>query len=244
MSASTSVQTGHVWDVDDYRGYANAMGRYKTETEMTFLRRHVRGERLRILDIGGGSGRFAIPLAEQGHLVTVVDISEKAVEMLRGRRHPNIESLCRDFVATEDATRFDAVIAIESVQYFTEVSLTELFTKVRRRLEPGAPFVFSGLNNRSWRYRLHSLRRSRLPYRVSDAAGYVTALAEAGLAVSEMRGFVWMPFPVSSNSRLVPVAAALERGLGLHKWLAQSPWILAAAHAPAATPKTYGVTGG
>jgi S-adenosylmethionine-dependent methyltransferase len=41
--------------------------------------------RLAILDLGGGSGVFAVPLAELGHVVTVVDISPDALATLQRR---------------------------------------------------------------------------------------------------------------------------------------------------------------
>lgn len=43
------------------------------------------GTRMTILDVGGGSGGFAVPLAELGHEVTVVDPSANALASLRQR---------------------------------------------------------------------------------------------------------------------------------------------------------------
>ena len=43
------------------------------------------GTRLRVLDVGGGSGMFAVPLARLGHDVTVVDPSADALATLRRR---------------------------------------------------------------------------------------------------------------------------------------------------------------
>jgi SAM-dependent methyltransferase len=43
------------------------------------------GTSLRILDVGGGSGMFAVPLARLGHDVTVVDPSADALATLRRR---------------------------------------------------------------------------------------------------------------------------------------------------------------
>src|SRR3712207_8582015 len=40
---------------------------------------------LRVLDVGGGSGTLAVPLAEAGHDVTVVDPSADALATLRRR---------------------------------------------------------------------------------------------------------------------------------------------------------------
>ncbi|MDP9219528.1 MAG: methyltransferase domain-containing protein [Actinomycetota bacterium] len=43
------------------------------------------GVSLRVLDAGGGSGQFAVPLAELGHQVTVVDASPDALAALERR---------------------------------------------------------------------------------------------------------------------------------------------------------------
>jgi SAM-dependent methyltransferase len=65
-----AVRTGVVWDA--LRGTLEAPGAYG-------------GERARIVDIGGGTGGFAVPLAELGHRVVVVDPSPDALAAL-GRR--------------------------------------------------------------------------------------------------------------------------------------------------------------
>lgn len=43
------------------------------------------GARMKIVDVGGGSGGFAVPLAELGHQVTVVEPSANALASLRRR---------------------------------------------------------------------------------------------------------------------------------------------------------------
>ncbi|MEJ3743716.1 methyltransferase domain-containing protein [Actinomycetes bacterium KLBMP 9797] len=48
------------------------------------LDRH-RGQALTVLDVGGGTGGFAVPLAEAGHRVTVVDTSPDALAALTRR---------------------------------------------------------------------------------------------------------------------------------------------------------------
>ncbi|MCF2857936.1 methyltransferase domain-containing protein [Pseudoalteromonas sp. SMS1] len=44
-------------------------------------------QQLRILDVGGGQGQLALYLAQQGHHVTVVDISEPMLELAKERAH-------------------------------------------------------------------------------------------------------------------------------------------------------------
>src|SRR5690606_21074578 len=43
------------------------------------------GRTLQVVDVGGGTGGFAVPLAEAGHRVTVVDASPDALAALTRR---------------------------------------------------------------------------------------------------------------------------------------------------------------
>lgn len=206
------------------------MGRYKTAKELAFLRRHLSGSQLSVLDIGGGSGRFALPLAGDGHRVTVVDISREALDQLAHHGHPNVRTMHGDFGSANLETKFDAAVAMESLYYFTDHSFRDLFSRVRDHLKPGALFAFMQINSQSWRYQLHKLRgTNRFPYKVTGPDTYVSELRNAGFSVIGIEGFVWMPFGATSNSRAVPVFAALERALGLGRWITQSPWLLIAA---------------
>jgi 2-polyprenyl-3-methyl-5-hydroxy-6-metoxy-1,4-benzoquinol methylase len=226
------------WDIENPQGYANAMGRYKTKRELAFLLAHVIGERQRILDVGGGSGRFAMPLAERGHDVTVVDISEDALRLLERRNHSRISTRCADFLAHTFDSQFDVVVSIEAIPSFTSIRLADLFAKIRSVLRPGGRFVFTELNSHSWRHALHTLRGSTLhalrgskstQYNVAGPNDYLAALWKAGFELVSIEGFVWMPFTVACNSRLVPLFESLERALHLNRWIGQSPWLLIAA---------------
>ena len=55
----------YIWDINT--GYATKGGKYKTEREISFIKKHMPDRKTKILDIGGGSGRFAIPLTQMGH---------------------------------------------------------------------------------------------------------------------------------------------------------------------------------
>lgn len=57
----------------------------RTAVVWAVLRRELAGRALTVLDVGGGTGRFAVPLAEEGHHVTVVDASPDALAALTRR---------------------------------------------------------------------------------------------------------------------------------------------------------------
>lgn len=219
----------YLWDVDNPRGYGNAMGRYKTARELAFILEYIRGENLAILDVGGGSGRFAVPLANRGHRITVADISEEALKLLRERNVAGISTVHGDFVSHAFGQTFDAVTAIESIQYITSLSFADLFERIHALVKAGGWFVFTALNGRSWRYALHALRGHHLEYNVAEPGAYVAALRTVGFRDVHVEGFVWMPFRATSDSPLVPVFSAMERGLELGRWIGQSPWLMIAA---------------
>ena len=58
----------YVWDQNNPEGYYNRMGFYKTQIELQFITNNL-NKNSSILDLGGGSGRFALPLIKQKHEV-------------------------------------------------------------------------------------------------------------------------------------------------------------------------------
>lgn len=71
-----SVQVEQYYDSDPAKEWAR-LDDHRTELGVTLraLREHLPPPPARILDIGGGPGRYAIALAEQGYSVTLLDLS-------------------------------------------------------------------------------------------------------------------------------------------------------------------------
>jgi len=221
--------TRYLWDIDNPLGYKNKMGYYKTQKEYEFILRHVTYDNLRILDVGGGSGRFALPLAARGYDLTIVDHSESALECFKTRTKGSIKFICDDFMNCDiENNTYDVVIAMECVLFFDERE--ELFKKINRALNPGGVFIFTELNKQSWRYLFHMmLRKEDVKYNVGSVKDYRLALIHTGFEVNDIEGFMWIPLIVSSDTVLVDIFAFLESQFGLQKWVDQSPWLLIAA---------------
>ncbi|MBI2929613.1 MAG: methyltransferase domain-containing protein [Verrucomicrobia bacterium] len=210
--------------------YNNEMGRYRTEKQLTFIRNHLPGEGLRILDIGGGDGRLSVPLATSGHKVTVLDVAATALKNLAAEGHPSIECVHSDILSFATQRHFDAAIAVDSIKYMTHASLERLFSKINGLLAERGVFMFAEMNTNSWRNHFRVwLGRDFRPYRIGSHLGYASALREAGFEVAAMSGFSWMPVAFNSNSRFVRLFQRLEEVLNLHSWISQSPWLLVAA---------------
>jgi SAM-dependent methyltransferase len=84
-----------------------------------------RGESLVVLDVGGGTGGFAVPLAEAGHRVTVVDASPDALAALT-RRADEAGVAGRISAVQGDGDRLAELVAPESVDLILCHSLLEV----------------------------------------------------------------------------------------------------------------------
>ena len=145
------------WDKNDVRAYNNKMGLYKTQRQLNFIQRFLQHQALSILDIGGGNGRLAVPSADMGHKLTVVDISATALRLLEKESNSNIKCVQSDILAFQGTRAFDVVIAIDCIKYVTGASLEEIFSKVYQLVANHGIFIFSDMNTCSWRNHLRTL---------------------------------------------------------------------------------------
>ena len=100
------------WDIEN--AYATKSGKYKTKISSNFINRYINTsvQRQKILDIGGGSGRFAIPLSDSGHDVTVIDPNEEALIKLR-TRNKKIKLINSSFESVEHCDKYDVILLME-----------------------------------------------------------------------------------------------------------------------------------
>lgn len=217
------------YDKNDPQAYRNAMGRYKTRKQLTFIQRFLPRPDCRVLDLGGGNGRLAVPLADLGHHVTVVDESELALDLLARENHPRIQCIHSDALDFEGSQGFDVAILVDALKYMDHAPLVTLFTTIADSLVDNGIFVLIEMNTGSWRYHLNRLLGRVCPYNISSHSGYLDALDQSGFRWLQSRGSHFMPFTYNSNSPLVGVCAALERWLLLDRWASQGPWVMVAS---------------
>jgi len=117
---------------------------------VSYIREKLPGKNglLRILELGCGTGSYAIPLARNGHIVTGVDISEKmrdvAIGKLNGSLPQNLEYLTADWLTAMDRWKaeYDCVLCIgNSLSHNPSESLHDLFAGVFHVLKPGGIFI-------------------------------------------------------------------------------------------------------
>ncbi len=93
----------------------------------------------RVLEIGAGTGRLTIPLAEAAASVVAVDASQAMLTILKKkaarRGIANIEFVHADIRALEGFRKLDAVFAVSSLEYIPD--LADFLCDIHKMLRPG-----------------------------------------------------------------------------------------------------------
>jgi len=118
---------------------------------------HMLGQALRpgsrVMDLGCGTGVYALPLAKAGHSVLAVDLVPRHVETLKSRAEPGmaLKALCRDAQSAADAQKdasFDAVLCLGPMYHLrARAERLRLLSSCRRLLRPGGQMFVSFINN-------------------------------------------------------------------------------------------------
>jgi len=211
----------YLWDI--YSGYATRSGKYKTDLERKFINRFLEERTLRILDIGGGSGRFAVPLAEIGNLVTVVEPNIEAINISKTRNN-SIHYINGTFENYNCDVKFDLILAIEVLGFF---SSTEFFIeKAKNLLAVNGLLILSTSNTGSIKYILKQYLYQKEINGYTDLKTYKQIFLKYNLELIDIKGLNWLPFKVNSNSILVPLCKVIINFLFLNYFLKQSPELL------------------
>lgn len=226
---------GTEWYVDAVN--RTRLGKYLTAVEMEIIHRFLNAEEAirSILDVGGGSGRFALPLARQGYHVTITEVEWAPLRALRSR-----DPAARALLTERDGWpvqrhSVDCVLAMEIPVVYDDWFWKECSRIVR----PGGLVITNIVNQASykgWLYRFRPLLRPFLdergrrwadrPMYHHTAAAIVCRLQDYGFKLDQAVGFNWLPFSRGSESPLISGLARLERFLGLSRFAFQSPWVL------------------
>jgi len=215
------VAVPYIWDLENPEGYGNRIGRYRTDVESRFMFDHVGPSPLRILDMGGGSGRFGGALSAQGHHVTLIDKNPEAVALAEKR---GVQRALVCDIADFHEAEFDGVVCMEVIQYFEKCD--PIFAKAAESLKAGGTFIFCFTNSQSWRFRLRSLKANNDMVHGYTMEEIERCLASHRFKVTGRKGFQWSLAQTGSDSRIVDASIWIEKMLGLQNWFSQSPWLL------------------
>ncbi len=134
------------YDSDPQREWGRA-DRHRTEFAISLRAfvQHLPPAPARILDCGGGPGRYAIELARQGYDVTLFDLSAGNLDLGREKAAEAGVSLAFEQGTALDLSRFatgqfDAVLFLGPLYHLlTEEDRLQALTEARRVLRPGGP---------------------------------------------------------------------------------------------------------
>jgi glycogen synthase len=102
-------------------------------------------DRLKLVDVGGGYGRLAAPLART-HDVTLVDVSPEMLQQARETVPADVELVLADARDLPFAAAgFDAVLALDLLTHLPD--LTAALAELKRVARPGARVVFDTTNS-------------------------------------------------------------------------------------------------
>jgi len=134
-------------------------GRLRYSIASANLRQHLADRPLQILDAGGGNGLDAIPLARQGHAVTILDYSaEMLAEAQRNAEAGGVaervtfqQADLAAIPALFPEAQFDAVLCHNVIQYVDDIEAA--FKTVCHALRPGGILSVICVNRYSEAYR-------------------------------------------------------------------------------------------
>ena len=122
-------------------------------TDVDFYRHLVRRLGGPVLELGCGTGRICLPLAEAGHAITALDASEPMLALALDKRHALAADLEVEFVAADmcDFTlgqRFATIIiGFNTLGHLHQrLDVERCFATVADHLEPGGSFVLAMFN--------------------------------------------------------------------------------------------------
>ena len=216
----------YIWDYLNPKTYNTKVGLYKFKQELTFIINNGKNNFTKILDIAGGSGRFALPLNTYSKNITVLDINSTALEILK-ERCLGINTICKDFLKTDIQETFSLILCIEAIEYFDDWE--EFFSKINQNIAQDGIFIFTYSNPESWRFFLRKIKHWKTGpthYNEMTLQNLKILLKKLNFEIEKMDGMNWIPLPLSSNSKLVAFFEFVEKRFKLKNWHSQSPWLL------------------
>jgi len=187
QSNAASDAVARYYDADAERAWAR-MDRHRTEFAVTLraLAEHLPPPPARVLDCGGGPGRYAVELARHGYAVTLFDLSVGNLRLARQKATEASVTLAgyeggkaTDLARFADAS-FDAVLLMGPLYHLLEAEeRAEALAEAGRVLRAGGPLFAAFIS----RYAAHRDAAQRVPtWLVEDAARAETLLTSGRLA--------------------------------------------------------------
>lgn len=156
------------WYTDEVGGLAHSLER---EMVMRFMDPHP-GET--VLDLGCGTGIYALELAQLGLRVTGIDISAGMLRVAREKASrlnlPIVFELADLGQIDFGSERYDKVISVSAMEFFSDPA--EIMRRAYRAVKPGGRMVFATIGGGSHWSRLYERRAKADPGHLFNKAAF------------------------------------------------------------------------
>ena len=179
------------------------------------------------LEVGAEGGRWSRVLAERGWSMTCTDINGKALRVCQ-ERIPTSECILVDQESTALPAKDDSHDMVLCIEVGEVLESSWFLSELDRVLRPGGQLVCVFQNRDSLRAlfrRQYTNRETTDPQYNVGYADWRRRLRASGFSISKEEGMCWMPFPRSSDSRMIPFFTFFEKAAGLRRFTSLSPWI-------------------
>jgi len=198
------------------------MGKYLTRIETDFIFNSIKpSQTCTIMDVGTEAGRFSSLASDKNAAVIGIDIDSYGLKRLK-LKTKNVAVIQADArkIPLKDHT-FDAIFMIEVLDYISD--LDEAFAECHRTLKSNSTLILSFGNKRSLKSQLRKLHGKSYRHSYNRV---MQSLSKTGFSVVRKMGYSWLPFGRTSESRLVPFLAILEKIFALRRIPSLSPWVI------------------
>jgi len=171
-------------------------GRIEFAVHKAWIGRHLPKAPARVLDIGGGPGRYSIWLGQQGYVVTLADLSPELLVLAKAKAaefgvtlEGVVEANAMDLSQFADGS-FDAVLCMGPLYHLIqEDDRRQVVAELRRVLKPGG-MVFTAFLN----------RLQTLPVAVNQDIPFFTPYTEGMIKKYHYDGILdWQGIPGTFN---------------------------------------------
>jgi ubiquinone/menaquinone biosynthesis C-methylase UbiE len=198
------------------------MGKYLTRIETDFIFKSISlSQTCTILDVGTEAGRFSLLASDNNATVLGIDLDSYSLKRLKRKtKNVNIVQGDANKLPLRDGV-LDAILMIEVLDYIAE--LGDALMECHRTLKPNAALIFSFGNNSSLKSKIREMQGKSYLHAYRRV---MRALSKAGFLAVKKIGYSWLPFDRTSESRLIPFLAKLEKIFALRKFPSVSPWVI------------------
>ncbi len=166
-------------------GFGKAYWRLYDQITAEIIAKHLPREPSLILDAGGGTGRWAVAMAREGHKVVLLDVSEKMLEVARERIRNNnlisrVTTIHSDIRKMElNDNNFDLVVAEGAISY-CGASYQKAIDELVRVAKHGS-YILASVNNR-YGLALTILKK----FDLKEGVDHIDRLLETGEAFTDL----------------------------------------------------------